>query len=110
MNNEYRALKKSKDKKSLIKIRSAKSFSFINESARKAISYKFNEAHKFIESSKSCETISVKENDLLTETCFIYHKSNHTSRDCSDKFNVNALNDEFDRSDFESDFDFDSKN
>jgi len=62
--------------------------------------------------SRSATLTSVKETDLQTESCFIYHKSDNFSRECSDRtLKVNALeNDEFDRFTLNSESDSDSKN
>ncbi len=60
---------------------------------------------------KSCDAIltNVKEANVLVETCFICHKSGHSSRECSDRpTRINTVNDEYDRFDFNSNFD--SKN
>ncbi len=52
---------------------------------------------------------SVKEADILIESCFIYHKSDHSFKKCLDwSTKINAVNKEYDRFDFDSNFD--SKN
>jgi len=52
---------------------------------------------------------SVKEADILVESCFICHKSDHSSKECLDRpTRINAVNNEYDRFDFDSNFD--SKN
>jgi len=52
---------------------------------------------------------NVKKADVLVETCFICHKSGHSSRECLDwSTRINAVNNEYDRFDF--DLNFDSKN
>ncbi len=56
---------------------------------------------KMIDQSKSRDAVltNVKENDLLIENCFLFHKSDHTSKECSNRsFRINALNDKFDHS------------
>ncbi len=54
---------------------------------------------------------SVKKADVLVETCFICHKSGHSSRECSDRpTRINAVNNEYDRFEFEFNSNFDSKN
>jgi hypothetical protein len=61
--------------------------------------------------SRDAILTSAKEADVLVETCFICHKSGHSSRECSDRSTrINAVNNEYDR--FGSGFDsnFDSKN
>ncbi len=52
---------------------------------------------------------NVKNIDLQAEICFICHKSDHTSKECSDQSRVNVLKiDEFNHLNSESDSD--SKN
>ncbi len=59
--------------------------------------------------SRDAILTSVKKADVLVETCFICHKSDHSSRECFDRpTRINAVNDEYDRFDFNSNFD--SKN
>jgi len=52
---------------------------------------------------------NVKEADILVKSCFICHKSGHSSKECFDRSTrINAVNNEYDRFDFNSNFD--SKN
>ncbi len=52
---------------------------------------------------------SVKEADILVESCFICHKSGHSSKECPDRpTRINAVNNEYDRFGFDSNSD--SKN
>ncbi len=52
---------------------------------------------------------SVKEADILVESCFVCHKSNHSSKKCLDRSTkISAVNKEYDCFDF--DLNFDSKN
>ena len=52
---------------------------------------------------------SVKEADILVESCFVYHKSDHSFKECLDRLTrINAMNNEYDCFDFDSNFD--SKN
>ncbi len=54
---------------------------------------------------------SVKKADVLVEICFICHKSDHSSRECSDRpTRINAVNNEYDHFKFNFNFNFDSKN
>ncbi len=54
---------------------------------------------------------SVKEADILVESCFICHKSGHSSKECFDRpTRINTVNNEYDRFDFDFDSNFDSKN
>ncbi len=59
--------------------------------------------------SRDAILTSVKEADILVESCFICHKSDHSSKECLDRSTrINAVNNEYDRFDFDSNFD--SKN
>ncbi len=59
--------------------------------------------------SRDAILTSVKEADILVESCFICHKSDHSSKECFDRSTrINAVNNEYDRFDFNSNFD--SKN
>jgi len=59
--------------------------------------------------SRDAVLTSVKEADILVESCFICHKSDHSSKECFDRpTRINAVNNEYDRFDFDSNFD--SKN
>jgi len=98
LNNNQRAIQKIKNKEAMIKVRTTKQIIFVEESVkatRRIIEM------KMIDQSKSHDAVltNVKENDLLIENCFLCHKSDHTSKECSNRsFRINALNDEFDRS------------
>jgi len=59
--------------------------------------------------SRDAILTSVKEANILVESCFICHKSDHSSKECFDQSTrINAVNNEYDRFDFDSNFD--SKN
>jgi len=67
--------------------------------------------HSKSDQLKSCDMIltSVKESDILVESCFICHKSDHSSKEClNQSTRINAVNNEYDCFDFDSNFD--SKN
>jgi len=54
---------------------------------------------------------SVKKVDVLVETCFICHKSDHSSKECSDQSTrINAVNNKYDHFEFNFNSNFDSKN
>jgi len=60
---------------------------------------------------KSCNAIltSVKEVNILVESCFVCHKSDHSFKKCfNQSTKINAVNNKYDRFDFNSNFD--SKN
>ncbi len=59
--------------------------------------------------SRDAILTSVKEADILVESCFICHKSDHSFKECLNRpTKINAVNNEYDRFDFNSNFD--SKN
>ena len=72
-----------KEKKSMIKIR--KQVIFADEVSRTF--YRKIEVTTLVNYSKSHDAIltNVKNIDLQAEICFICHKSNHTSREYSDR-------------------------
>ena len=97
-----------KEKKFLNKVRKQVIFAEKRDSLNL---YRKIEITTLVDHSKSCNAIltSVKNIDLQAEICFICHKSNHTSRECSDRFRVNVLkDDEFNHLNSESNSD--SKN
>ena len=100
-----------KEKKFMIKIRKQVIFAEKRDSLNL---YKKIEVIISVNSSKSRDATltSVKETNIQTESCFIYHKSDHFFKKCSDwTSRINALeNDEFDRSTLNSESDFNSKN
>ncbi len=99
-----------KEKKFLMKVRKQVIFAKKRDSLNL---YRKIEVTTLINYSKSCNVIltSVKDIDLQAEICFICHKSNHTSRKCSDWSRVNALeNDEFNQFTLNFEFNSDSKN
>ncbi len=111
LNNEHWVMNNIKEKKSLIKVRKQVIFAEKWDSLNL---YKKIEVTTFVDHSKSCDAtlINIKETDLQTKSCFIYHKSNHFSKECSDRISrINALeNDEFDWFTSNSESDSDSKN
>jgi len=99
-----------KEKKFLIKVRKQVIFAEKQDSLNL---YRKIEVTTLVDNSKSRNMIltSVKDINLQAEICFICHKSDHTSRECSDQSRVNALeNDEFDQFTLNFKFDSDSKN
>ena len=87
-----------KEKKFMIKIRKQVIFAEKRDSLNL---YRKIEVIVSVDSSKSCDATltSVKETDIQTESCFIYHKSDHSFTKCSDRTSrINALEDDkFDR-------------
>jgi hypothetical protein len=104
-------MKKIKDKESMIKVRTTKQVIFVDEISK--IFYRKIEVTRSVKLSNSHNTIltNIKDTDLQADNCFLCHKSDHTSRKCSDRSSrINALNDEdeFNHSFLKSDSD--SKN
>ena len=55
--------------------------------------------------SRDAILTSVKEADILFESCFIYHKLNHSFKECLDQSTrINAVNNEYDCFNFNSNF------
>ena len=82
-----------KEKKFLIKVRKQVIFAEKWDSLNL---YKKIEVTTFIDHSKLHDVIltSIKDIDLQAEICFIYHKSDHTSKECFDQSRINALKDD----------------
>ncbi len=56
--------------------------------------------------SRDAILTSVKEANILVESCFICHKSDHSSKECLDRFTrINTVKNEYDRFNFNSNFD-----
>jgi len=100
-----------KEKKFMIKIRKQVIFAEKRDSLNL---YRKIKVIVSVDSSKSRDAIltNVKETDIQTESYFICHKSDHSSKECSDRISrVNTLeDDEFDQSTSNSESDSDSKN
>ncbi len=81
LNNEHQVMKNIKEKKFLIKVRKQVIFAEKWDSLNL---YRKIEVTTFINHSKSYDVIltNVKDINLQAEICFIYHKSDHTSKEC----------------------------
>ena len=109
LNNDQRAIQEIKNREAIIKAQTTKQIIFIEESYKST--YRIIET-KMTDQSKSHDAVltNVKENDLLIENCFLWNKSDHTSKECLNRsFRINALDDEFDHS-LNFDSESDSKN
>ncbi len=98
LNNNQRAIQEIKNRKTMIKAWTTKQIIFAEESVK--ATHRIIEM-KMIDQSKPHDAVltNVKENDLLIENCFLCHKSDHTSKECSNRsFRINTLDDEFDHS------------
>jgi len=110
LNNEHWVINDIKEKKFLIKVRKQVIFAEKWDSLNL---YRKIEVTTLVNHSKLRDVIltNVKNINLQAEICFTCHKSDHTSRECSDQSRVNALeDDEFDRFTSNSEFNSDSKN
>jgi len=105
-------MKKIKDKKLMIKVKTTKQVIFTDEILK--IFYRKIEVIKSVELLNSYDAIlsNVKDTNLQADNCFLCHKLNHIFKKCFDQSSKinHALNDEdeFDYFFFESDSD--SKN
>ncbi len=61
--------------------------------------------------SRSAVLTSVKNADVLVETCFICHKSDHSFREClNQSIKVNAVDENYDHFELDTESEFKSKN
>jgi len=111
LNNEHWVMSDIKEKKFLNKVRKQVIFA---EKWHSLNLYRKIEISTLVDHSKLHDAIltSIKKINIQTESCFIYHKSNHTFKKCSDwTSKINALKDnEFDWFTSNSESDFNSKN
>jgi hypothetical protein len=79
-------MKKIKDKESMIKdkVKITKQVIFVDEISK--IFYRKIEVIKSVEvlNSRSAILTSIKDTDLQADNCFLCHKLNHISKECSD--------------------------
>ncbi len=108
LNNDQRVIWKIKNKVNLIKcIDNLSKIIFHKAVVTQSVDHSKPDHLK----SRDAILTSIKKADVLVETCFICHKSDHSSRECSDQpTRINAVNNEYDRFKFDFNFDFDSKN
>ncbi len=106
LNNDQRVIRKIKNKVNLIKrVDDLSKIIFHRAVVTQSVDHSKPDHLK----PRDAVLISVKKADVLVETCFICHKSGHSSRECLDRpTRINAVNDEYDRFDFDSNSD--SKN
>ncbi len=108
LNNDQRVIRKIKNKVNLIKcVDDLSKIIFHRAVVTQSVDHSKPDHLKL----RDAILTNVKKADVLVETCFICHKSGHSSRECSDRpTRINAVNNEYDRFGFGFDFDFDSKN
>ncbi len=108
LNNDQRVIREIKNKVNLIKhVDDLSKIIFHKAVVTQSVN------HSKSDHLKSCDAVltSVKEADVLVETCFICHKSDHSSRECSDRsIRINAVNNEYNHFEFDFNLNFDSKN
>jgi len=108
LNNDQRVIRKIKNKVNLIKcVDNLSKIIFHKAVVTQSVDHSKSDHLK----SRDAILTSVKEADVLVETCFICHKSDHDSRECSDwSTRINAVNNKYDRFEFKFNSNFDSKN
>jgi len=108
LNNDQRVIREIRDKVNLIKcINDLSKIIFHKAVVTQSINHSKSDHLK----SRDAVLTNVKEADVLVETCFICHKSDHSSRECSDRsIRINAVNNEYDCFKFNFNSNFDSKN
>ncbi len=108
LNNDQRVIWKIKNKVNLIKrVDNLSKIIFHKAVVTQLVNHSKSDHLK----SRDAVLTSVKEADVLVETCFICHKSDHSSRECSDQsIRINAVNNEYNRFEFDFNSNFDSKN
>ncbi len=106
LNNDQRVIWKIKNKVNLIKrVDDLSKIIFHKAVVTQSVDHSKSDHLK----SRDAILTSVKKADVLVEICFICHKSDHSSKECFDRSTrINAVNDEYDHFDFDSNFD--SKN
>ncbi len=108
LNNDQRVIREIKNKVNLIKrVDNLSKIIFHRAVVTQSVDHSKSDHLK----SRDAILTSVKKADVLVEICFICHKSGHRSRECSDRpTRINAVNNEYDRFEFDFDSNSDSKN
>ncbi len=108
LNNDQRVIWKIKNKVNLIKcINDLLKIIFHKAVVTQSVDHSKSDHLK----SRDAILTNVKKADVLVETCFICHKSDHSFRECSDRSTrINAVNNEYDRFKFDFNSNFNSKN
>ncbi len=106
LNNDQRVIWEIKNKVNLIKcINNLSKIIFHKAVVTQSVDHSKSDHLK----SRDAILTNVKKADVVVEICFICHKSDHSFRECLDRSTrINAVNDEYDCFDFDSNFD--SKN
>ncbi len=108
LNNDQRVIQEIKNKVNLIKrVDDLSKIIFHKAVVTQSVDHSKSDHLK----SRDAILTSVKKANVLVETCFICHKSDHSFRECSDQsIRINAVNNEYNRFEFDFNSNFDSKN
>ncbi len=108
LNNDQRVIQEIKNKVNLIKrVNNLSKIIFHKVVVTQSVNHSKPDHLK----SRDAILTNVKKANVLVEICFICHKSDHSSRECSDwPTRINAVNNEYNRFKFNFDSNFDSKN
>ncbi len=108
MNNNQRVIQEIKNKVNLIKdVDDLLKIIFHKAVVTQSVN------HSKSDHLKSCNAIltNVKKVNVLVETCFICHKSDHSFKECFDQsIRINAVNNEYNHFKFNFNSNFDLKN
>jgi len=108
LNNDQRVIQEIKNKVNLIKhVDDLSKIIFHKAVVTQSVDHSKSDHLK----SHDAILTNVKEANVLVETCFICHKSDHSFRECSDQsIRINAVNNEYDHFEFNFNLNFNSKN
>ncbi len=106
LNNDQRVIREIKNKVNLIKcIDDLSKIIFYKAVVTQSVDHSKSDHLKL----RDAILTNIKKANILVEICFICHKSDHSFKECFNQFTrINAVNDEYDCFDFDSNFD--SKN
>ncbi len=108
LNNDQRVIWKIKNKVNLIKCVDDLSRIIFH---RAVVTQSVNHSKPDYLKSHDAILTNVKKADVLVEICFICHKSDHSSKECSNQpTRINAVNNEYDCFEFNFNLNFNSKN
>ncbi len=108
LNNDQRVIWKIKNKVNLIKhVNDLSKIIFHKAVVTQSVDHSKSDHLKL----RDAILTNVKKADILVETCFICHKSDHSFKECSDRsIRINAVNNEYNRFKFDFNSNFNSKN
>ncbi len=104
LNNEHKAVQEIKNK--LLKYDNSKIIIFKAIIAVQSFALKFNWLK-----SRNAVLINFKNTNVLVEICFIYHKSDHSFKEClNQSIKINVINEIYDYFELDTESEFKSKN